>query len=145
MDNENEAERPSDNAGGSPTARPPARRVLAMRTARLVAVVVALVLAAVAVVAYVMVSGPPSKQALLEQAHLVGKPELRIGVKDDVPGVALKDSSGQYAGFDIEIARMVAADLGFRRSQVRFLPIETEDRARMQARDGDRFVDVDLV
>jgi glutamate transport system substrate-binding protein len=41
---------------------------------------------------------------------------------------------------------MVAADLGFRRSEVRFLSIESEDRARRQATDVDgRRITVDLV
>jgi glutamate transport system substrate-binding protein len=117
-----------------------------MRVLRLVAVVVVLALAAVAVVAIVVVAGPPSKEDLLRQAGLIGKPVLLIGVKDDVPGVSLRDpNTGVFSGFDIEIAYMVAADLGFRRSDVRFLPIETEDRPKMQARDGDQFVEVDLV
>jgi glutamate transport system substrate-binding protein len=117
-----------------------------MRVVRFVAVVVVLALTAVAVVTIVVVAGPPSKEDLLRQAGLVDKPVLLIGVKDDVPGISLRDpKTGAYSGFDIEIAYMVAADLGFRRSDVRFLPIETEDRPKMLARDGDQFVDVDLV
>jgi len=124
----------------------PKRRVLTMRVLRSVAVVVALVLAGVSIVAFVVMQGPPSEQELLERAHLTDKLELRIGVKDDVPGVALRDDeTGQYSGFDIDIAYMVASDLGFRRSQVRFFPIEPEDRSKMQARDGNHFVTVDLV
>jgi glutamate transport system substrate-binding protein len=124
----------------------PKRRVLTMRVLRSVAVVVVLVGAGAAIVAFVALQGPPSEQELLERAGLTGKLELRIGVKDDVPGVALRDEkTGQYSGFDIDIAYMVASDLGFRRSQVRFYPIEPEDRSKMQARDGDHFVTVDLI
>jgi glutamate transport system substrate-binding protein len=124
----------------------PKRRVLTMRVFRFVAVVAVLAVATTAVVALVVLKGPPSEQELLERAHLTDKSELRIGVKDDVPGIALRnEDTGQYSGFDIDIAYMVASDLGFSRRQVRFFPIEPEDRSKMQARDGDRFVTVDLV
>jgi glutamate transport system substrate-binding protein len=51
-----------------------------------------------------------------------------------------------WSGFDIEIAYMIGEDLGFRRSEIRFLAIESEDRARMQATDSDgNRVGVDMV
>jgi glutamate transport system substrate-binding protein len=90
--------------------------------------------------------GPPSKDDLIRQAGLLGKSDLLIGVLDDEPGISLLDpSTGQYSGFDIDIAYLVASDLGFDRSAVRFLPMESKDRARMQAREGNGFVTVDLV
>jgi glutamate transport system substrate-binding protein len=112
----------------------------------LVAVVVVLVLAVVVAVVVVVDTGPPSEDTLRRQA-LGDKRELLIGVKDDTPGVSLRDpATGQYKGFDIEIAYLIANDLGYSAGEVRFLPVETEDRARMQARDTDgRFVTVDLV
>ncbi|MEV0328399.1 transporter substrate-binding domain-containing protein [Micromonospora echinospora] len=114
---------------------------------RLAAVVV--LLAAVVAVGYAVVvrAGPPSVEELRERAGLIGKQELLIGVHDDNPGVSLFDpATDDFSGFDIEIAYMVAADLGFRRSEVQLLPIESEDRGKMQARAGDgRFVIVDLV
>jgi glutamate transport system substrate-binding protein len=104
-----------------------------------------LTLAAVVVTTVADVA-PPSKDDLIRQAGLIGKSELRVGVKDDQPGIAERDEkTGKYSGFDIDIAYLVAADLGFDRQSVRFYPIESKDRARMQARDGDRFVTVDLV
>lgn len=117
-----------------------------MQVLRFAAVVVLLVLMVVVVIAVLVLKGPPSEQELLERAGMTGKAELRIGVKGDVPGISLLDpATGQYTGFDIDIAYMVASDLGFRRPQVRFFTIETEDRSKMQARDGDHFVNVDLV
>jgi glutamate transport system substrate-binding protein len=118
-----------------------------MRGIRLFALLVALVVAGIVVVVTIQNLGPPSRQDLLEQAGLVGKRELLIGVKDDIPGVSQFDRKTQeFRGFEIEVAYMIAADLGYRRSEVRFLAIETEDRARMQARDrGGAFVTVDLV
>jgi glutamate transport system substrate-binding protein len=112
------------------------------------AAVVAL-LAAVVAVGYVVVvrAGPPSEEDLRQEAGLIGKQELLIGVHDDNPGVSLLDAeTGVFSGFDIDIAYLVAADLGFRRTEVRLLPIESEDRGKMQARTSDnRFVTVDLV
>nr|MDT0656630.1 transporter substrate-binding domain-containing protein [Micromonospora sp. DSM 115978] len=117
------------------------------RGVRLVALFVALVLAGLAVLTTVVLTGPPSEQDLLTEAGLIGKRELLIGVKDDQPGVSLRDpDTGAYAGFDIDIALMIAADLGFRPNAVRFEAIESEDRARMVARTDDgQFVTVDLV
>ena len=117
-----------------------------MRAVRLGAVIVVVVVALVVAVTVVFGSVPPSRDELLRQAGLVGKGELRIGVKDDQPGVALREPrTGRYSGFDIDIAEMIAADLGFAQSAIRFLPIESKDRARMQALDGGQFVTVDLV
>ncbi|GGS47846.1 hypothetical protein GCM10010156_03260 [Planobispora rosea] len=93
-----------------------------------------------------METGPPTEAELLEQAGLSGRDRLLIGVKDDTPGIAIRKPDGGYEGFDIEIALMIAADLGFRKSEVEFLSIETEDRARMTARNvAGQHVKVDLV
>nr|WP_260408079.1 transporter substrate-binding domain-containing protein [Planomonospora venezuelensis] len=107
----------------------------------------AAVLAAVFVAGWaVWETGPPTEAELLEQAGLNGKDRLLVGVKDDTPGIALRRPDGGYEGFDIEIALMIAADLGFRADEVEFLSIETEDRARMTARNAaGQHVKVDLV
>jgi glutamate transport system substrate-binding protein len=134
-------------SGTAPAARRNEWRRLVMRLVRLVAVVIVLVTAAVVAVVALVGVGPPSEQELRERAGLIGRRELLIGVKDDQPGTSLRDAgTGQFAGFDIDIALMIAAELGYRPSEVRFLPVESEDRASRQARSGDgRFVTVDLV
>jgi glutamate transport system substrate-binding protein len=130
---------------GSPA---PARRwplVPAVRLAIILALIVVVVLVTIVVV---VVTGPPSEDDLLERAGLVGKRELLVGVRDDQPGVSVLDpNSGVYTGFDIDIAYMISSDLGFRPSEVRFLPIEGEDRERMRARDPRTggYVTVDMV
>jgi glutamate transport system substrate-binding protein len=89
---------------------------------------------------------PPTAADLTERAGLVGKAELLVGVKDDIPGIAYRDpETGEFSGFDIDVAYLVAADLGFQPHQVRFMVIEDEDRPKMRARDGDRHITVDLV
>ena len=130
------------------TAEPAADRIIPRRDAmalRLVALAVTLVLAIGIAFVVVVLTGPPSVDELREQAGLDGKRELLIGVKDDQPGVA-EYANGVWKGFDIQIAYMIAEDLGFRRDEIRFLSIESEDRARMQAVDSDRNrVGVDMV
>ncbi|MBB2912147.1 glutamate transport system substrate-binding protein [Streptosporangium becharense] len=132
------------------TPEPPGSGVRPRRVRRFrLAAWVMLILAAVVVgVSVVWVNGPPTEAELREKAGLFNKERLRIGVKSDTPGIALQEQGGRriFEGFDIQIAYMVAADLGFPPDKVDFLAIETEDRARMQALDDNgRFVKVDLV
>jgi glutamate transport system substrate-binding protein len=56
----------------------------------------------------VQVVGSPTFDKMKQRGRVV------IGVKDDQPGLGFKDAtSGQYSGFDIEIARLIAAKLGY--------------------------------
>ena len=135
---------PGGPAPAGPEPVTPRRSAMAVR---LIAVAVTLVLAGVIAFVVVVLAGPPSVEELRTRAGLDDRRELLIGVKDDQPGVAEYDEGRKiWAGFDIDIAYMIAEDLGFRPSEVRFLSIESEDRARMQATDGDgRRATVDLV
>ncbi|MEU4419724.1 transporter substrate-binding domain-containing protein [Actinoplanes sp. NPDC024001] len=83
-----------------------------------------------------LVGGPPSVADLRAEAGVEEWTELAVGVKDDQFGTAYYDeTSKSWSGFDIDIAYMVAEDLGFRPDDVRFYGLESEDRARMQATD----------
>jgi glutamate transport system substrate-binding protein len=54
---------------------------------------------------------------------------LVVGAKEDQPYLGEKDpASGIYSGFDIEIARMMAASLGFEPQTVRFRTIASANR-----------------
>ncbi|UQU67056.1 transporter substrate-binding domain-containing protein [Couchioplanes caeruleus] len=78
--------------------------------------------------------GPPSVEDLRRASGVDEWRTLPIGVKDDQPGIAYRDPvTGIWSGFDIDIAYMIAEDLGFRRQEVQFFGIESEDRARMEA------------
>ncbi|MBP2704765.1 transporter substrate-binding domain-containing protein [Microbispora sp. RL4-1S] len=57
---------------------------------------------------------------------------LTIGVRGDLPGVALA-SQGGFTGFDIDVAKYVAAKLGVPQSGVAFRPIGIGDRVRSLA------------
>ncbi|MFI5496118.1 transporter substrate-binding domain-containing protein [Actinoplanes sp. NPDC051859] len=91
--------------------------------------------------------GPPSVEDLRRAAGVDEWRTLAIGVKDDQPGVAYRDpADGRWSGFDIDIAYLIAEDLGFRRDDVRFFGIESEDRARMEGTDlNDNPVPVKMV
>jgi glutamate transport system substrate-binding protein len=55
--------------------------------------------------------------------------QLVVGVGADLPGLALKDSAtGQYKGFDIEVAKIIAAYLGFGPDRIRFKSMNSPDR-----------------
>jgi glutamate transport system substrate-binding protein len=56
----------------------------------------------------VAVEGSPTFAAMQQRGRVV------MGVRNDQPGLGFQDATtGQYAGFDVEIARLVAAQLGF--------------------------------
>ena len=56
----------------------------------------------------VTVEGSPTFAAMQQRGRVV------MGVRSDQPGLGFQDATtGQYSGFDIEIARLVAAKLGF--------------------------------
>ncbi|MET8281349.1 transporter substrate-binding domain-containing protein [Micromonospora sp. NPDC005174] len=131
-------------AGPAPELGTPSRSTRT-RQIRLVGLVVALAVLAAALVPIILAAGPPTRDELLEDAGLKGKQQLVIGVKDDQPGISQRLPNNVWKGFDVDIAYMIASDLGFDHSQVRFVPIESEDRARRQAQDNDGFVIVDLV
>jgi glutamate transport system substrate-binding protein len=55
--------------------------------------------------------------------------QIVIGVKSDQPGLGYYDpSTSTYSGFDILIAQLVAAGLGFSASQIEFITVASEDR-----------------
>jgi glutamate transport system substrate-binding protein len=54
---------------------------------------------------------------------------VTIGVKDDQPGLGLKDpTTGRYTGFDIEIAKLVAANLGYDESKIAYTTVDSGAR-----------------
>ncbi|MGW2477848.1 glutamate ABC transporter substrate-binding protein [Streptomyces sp. NPDC001665] len=54
---------------------------------------------------------------------------LRVGAKEDQPYLGEKDpATGVYSGFDIEIARMMSASLGFDPETIRFKTIASANR-----------------
>ncbi|GLW32679.1 hypothetical protein Areg01_56170 [Actinoplanes regularis] len=107
-----------------------------MAALRLAGLGLALVLVFALTLVRLFVGGPPSIAQLRAQSGVDTWPVLTVGVKDDQYGVAYFDPKKKlWSGFDIDTAYMIAEDLGFRRDQVKFYGMESEDRARMQATD----------
>src|SRR6201991_461572 len=107
-----------------PMVDPPPRFNLAVF--RLAALGLALVLALGLAVVQVVGDGPPSGDDLRAQAGVDAWTSLPVGVKDDQPGTAYYDpGKKQWSGFDVDLAYMIAEDLGFRRDDVKFYAIES--------------------
>ncbi|OON75191.1 glutamate ABC transporter substrate-binding protein [Streptomyces tsukubensis] len=64
-----------------------------------------------------------SDSPTLKAATKAGK--IAIGVKNDQPYLGFQDTDNKRSGFDVEIAKMVAASLGFSPSQITFKTIDS--------------------
>ena len=74
-------------------------------------------------IAGVEVAGSTTFAAMKQRGNVV------IGVKDDQPGMGFKDATtGQFSGFDIEIARLVAAQLGFGADKITYKTVPSAAR-----------------
>ncbi|MBV1852826.1 transporter substrate-binding domain-containing protein [Catellatospora tritici] len=72
---------------------------------------------------------PPSVQEYLKQSHIYGQPKLRIGVTRDLPLLGIQDSKGEFSGFDVEVGRLIAEELGYSRpGEVEFVGINVLER-----------------
>ncbi|MFJ6674108.1 glutamate ABC transporter substrate-binding protein [Actinosynnema sp. NPDC091369] len=75
------------------------------------------------VAADVKVEGSPTFDKIKSRGRVV------IGVKEDQPGLGYKDpTSGKFTGFDIEIAKLVAAKLGYGDDKIDFKAIPSAGR-----------------
>ncbi|AWB90548.1 glutamate ABC transporter substrate-binding protein [Homoserinimonas hongtaonis] len=67
--------------------------------------------------------GSPTYDKMVEQGKII------IGVKEDQPGLGYLDAAtGERTGFDIEIARWIAASLGFGEDEIEFKAIPSANR-----------------
>ena len=58
----------------------------------------------------------PSVQEKMRETHIYGQSKLRIGVATNEPLMG-ELRNGQHVGFDVEIARYIAASLGYEGDQ----------------------------
>ncbi|MFD8752816.1 glutamate ABC transporter substrate-binding protein [Kitasatospora sp. NPDC059577] len=69
------------------------------------------------------ITGSPTLDAARNRGHLV------VGVKEDQPYLGQKNpATGEYSGFDIEIAKMLGASLGFPPDKIQFKTIASANR-----------------
>lgn len=84
----------------------------------------------------VQVQGSPTFAAMQQRGRVI------IGVKDDQPNLGFKDATtNQFSGFDIDIAKQIAAQLGFAPDKIDFKTIPSAGRESAIARgDVDYYV-----
>ncbi|MGH3991408.1 MAG: glutamate ABC transporter substrate-binding protein [Pseudonocardiaceae bacterium] len=72
----------------------------------------------------VTVAGSPTFDKMKQRGKVV------VGVKEDQPGFGLKDpTTGKFSGFDVEIARLISAKLGFDpETKIEYKPIPSASR-----------------
>ncbi|HUQ61049.1 glutamate ABC transporter substrate-binding protein [Lentzea sp.] len=71
----------------------------------------------------VKVDGSPTFEKAKTRGSLV------VGVKEDQPGLGYKDpTTNKYSGFDIDIARLISAKLGFDPEKIQFKTIQSAAR-----------------
>ncbi|MEQ3553996.1 glutamate ABC transporter substrate-binding protein [Pseudonocardia nematodicida] len=71
----------------------------------------------------VTVEGSPTFQAMQDRGRVV------IGVRDDQPGLGFQDATtGEFTGFDVDMARMVAGGLGFGPDQIDYRVVPSAAR-----------------
>lgn len=80
----------------------------------------------------------PAPYKVADNVTLTGSPtydavkssgKLRVGVKQDQPGLGFKDAAtGEFTGFDIEIAKWIAASMGISKDKIEFKPIPSANR-----------------
>ena len=54
--------------------------------------------------------------------------KLTVGIKFDQPGLGLKNPDGSFSGFDVEVAKYVAKQLGVQESGVTFVETKSAER-----------------
>jgi glutamate transport system substrate-binding protein len=75
------------------------------------------------VAADVKVDGSPTFEKIKARGRVI------VGVKEDQPGLGYKDpTSGKFTGFDIEIAKLVAAKLGYADDKIDYKAIPSAGR-----------------
>lgn len=61
-------------------------------------------------------------------ASVIDRGELNAGVNDQLPGFGYVDSDGNYAGFDVDFARAIAAGVLGDAEAVNFRPLSAQER-----------------
>ncbi|MEV6173782.1 glutamate ABC transporter substrate-binding protein [Streptomyces sp. NPDC051954] len=69
-----------------------------------------------------------------------GGGSIKIGIKYDQPGLGLKEPSGDFSGFDVDVATYVAKELGYEPDQIEFVETKSADRESALARGDVKFI-----
>ncbi|MEI5007078.1 glutamate ABC transporter substrate-binding protein [Streptomyces sp. NPDC087659] len=66
--------------------------------------------------------------------------KITVGIKFDQPGVGLKTPDGKYEGFDVDVARYVARQLGYAPEDIVFKEAKSADRETLLQRGDVDFI-----
>lgn len=71
----------------------------------------------------VELEGSATLEAMQERGKIV------LGVKEDQPGFGMRDSAtGERSGFDVDLSRWIAAELGFGEDKIEYVTIPSQSR-----------------
>ncbi|MFC7329588.1 glutamate ABC transporter substrate-binding protein [Marinactinospora rubrisoli] len=71
-------------------------------------------------------NGGGEAQSVVQKAEEEGT--LTIGIKFDQPGLGLREPDGSYTGFDVDVARYVAQQLGVSEDNIEFVETTSQNR-----------------
>ncbi|MBB6434208.1 glutamate ABC transporter substrate-binding protein [Streptomyces candidus] len=66
--------------------------------------------------------------------------KIVIGIKFDQPGLGLKTQDGKYTGFDVDVARYVAKELGYPEDKIEFKQAPSAERENLISNGDVKFV-----
>lgn len=69
-----------------------------------------------------------------------GGDKITIGIKIDQPGLGLKTPDGSYSGFDVDVAKYVAKELGYDEKDITFKETKSADRETALSRGDVDFI-----
>ncbi|MEV4331189.1 glutamate ABC transporter substrate-binding protein [Streptomyces sp. NPDC049597] len=69
-----------------------------------------------------------------------GDKKITVGIKYDQPGLGLKTPDGKFTGFDVDVAKYVAKELGYDEKDIEFKETKSADRETALARGDVDFI-----
>jgi glutamate transport system substrate-binding protein len=69
-----------------------------------------------------------------------GDKKITVGIKYDQPGLGLKTPDGSFTGFDVDVAKYVAKELGYAEGDIEFKETKSADRETALARGDVDFI-----
>ncbi|WP_372445193.1 glutamate ABC transporter substrate-binding protein [Streptomyces verrucosisporus] len=66
--------------------------------------------------------------------------KINIGIKFDQPGLGLKTQDGEYTGFDVDVAKYVAKELGYDEKDITWKQAPSAERENMIANGDVKFI-----
>lgn len=69
-----------------------------------------------------------------------GDEKVTIGIKFDQPGLGLKTPDGKYTGFDVDVAKYIAKELGYEEKDIEWKEAPSNERENLIARGDVDFI-----